>query len=1587
MAGYSKDATPATQGNRIATYFGQAANDWRDVLNNDEIDIYYVPALSRPFGPGRLAYHHKWGGGTYSIDSACATSTTAIHLACQALSSRECDTAIAGGGSLCVSPSTFAGLSKSGMISDNGGCRTFHDDADGYARGEGIGVVVLKRLEDAMADNDNVLGVIRGHARTYTTTSTSITHPSAESQARVYREVLRQTAMLPEEIAYVEMHGTGTQAGDLEEITSVIEVLGKQRSRSNVLTVGAVKANVGHGEGAAGVTSLIKVLMMLREKKIPPQPGLPFKINHNFPDLDALHVRIAGRGTKDVVLRPSPASRDGRIKCLISTFDATGGNTSLVVEEFASRLKSMEHPLKTHVVAVSAKTPTALHNNQKRLLDYLNRHPETALADVAYTTTARKMHEVLRASYTGSSIKDIVNKLRQDIMQQAQITSKKPKPHRLVFAFTGQGSQYTEMGRQLFLHNPDFAEMLRSYDQMCQHQGFPGFLNIIDGDHVKIDETSTVVVQLAIVALEIAIARLLKSWGVMPSLVIGHSLGEYAALCIAGVLSVSDTLYLVGRRAQLMEERLVPGQYAMLAVAKSLKATMHLLAAEINSLRQTQVACINAPESTVVSGPVSEIKHLQAVLAQQNSKATLLRTPYGFHSHHIDTILGDFEAVAQAIHFAAPKIPIASSLLGKVVDAGDRSVFSSDYLVRQARDCVDFTGAVQAYQNHPLARSQTVWIEIGPEPMSVSLARRTLAESSDQFAFTMKVNENNWTSVSNLLAMLYRAGVSINWARYHKHFSGSLSLLRLPSYAFDEKNYWKTYVERSSAGHVLAPAGELPAAQASQNPIFSTTSLQSIEREDDDGKTMTVMFASHTSEPKLFDAIQGHVVNGSAIVSMSIFCDMAKSAARYVYEKANSKQAMPSITIRDVDMTHALSVASKDPTQVIRTTISYSRSDVATVRFSSLNGAAVSMDHGSICVVFEDVRSWFAEQAQTSFLVDARVASLKEMSSKGMAHRLMKSVAYRLFDGLVAYGANYKAMEEVWIDSECRDAAATVQLPRVAAEAGKFLYNPFWSDGAVHLGGFLLNSGLKYPEDVGCLCTGLGSWHVLEELQVDETYTTYTAVQDSTTPNMLTGSAYIYDSHQKLVQVITGLRFHKMKKATMTAILGSRPSHAPIKAASPPEVIQPSQWSSSIEAIDFGATMTATPSQDGSEHGNIGKDSGYATPEQSIKPDTFATFLSIVASECGCSEAELDPSTVWSDVGLDSLMAITIIAIFRKRVGVELPVTFFLDHQTVATAKEALLGPSSAEDSPSQPSIDTRFQGLPSRQHAVENATTTVETACEPTVLSPTLDAEDGDIWVDAQQDVVNSKPVTPPEEVFVEIARPSQAVLLHGSPNSDGPKLFLLPDGSGSPSSYIGLPSLSPTLNIYAIQSPFVKHPSEFTCNVKTICDSFLDAIKTIQPSGPYLLGGFSFGALYAYEVMRSLLDQGQVIDQLVLIDMAVLKPPNPRISVTPPMLIEAGLLPTTGPLTAASKEHYLSTVRAMVSYNPQACLSAGPRKTLLLTSTDGLASSKSSELACWAHGDESALRGWDDLIPTAISRKHLDGAHFRLLKYPNVS
>ena len=921
-------------------------------------------------------------------------------------------------------------------------------------------------------------------------------------------------------------------------------------------------------------------------------------------------------------------------------------------------------------------------------------------------------------------------------------------------------------------------------------------------------------------------------------------------------------------------------------------------------------------------------------------------------------------------------MPIASTLLGKIIEKGQREVFSADYLIRQARERVDFMGALQAVQSNAGAATRASWVEVGPDTVCLGLVRRCLDIPESRLLLpTIKAADNNWLTMSSTLAALYQFGASVNWPQYHKEFKSSVTLLPLPTYAFDEKDFWTPFVERATS---LVPSQDPTMAiqQSSKPPAapaFSTTSLQWIEEEQLEEKAISVTFASRASDPSLYEAISGHVVNGMTVCSLSVFCDMAKSAARYAYQKLTKSTKTPIMDIHDMDMIHALVITGPDPGLIVRTKVSHSStSDVAEITFSSIDGAT-STEHGTCKVTYEDSTNWFSQLSHTSFLVKTRIQALKDMSIAGKSHRLMKAVIYKLFDNLVSYSESYQGLDEVWVDPECRDAVGTVKLPSIT-KSGNFLYNPFWIDSAIHLAGFLVNSSLKYPEDIACLSTGFDSWRLMDELQADEVYTTYVGMEELETPNMLSGAAYVYNSHQKLVQVTTGIRFQKMKKVVLETILRPAASNTN-KAITHHSDVPPAQ--KRLKNAISSASTPATQSSRSSDDGRGEQSTGTNTPASSIgddKPvDLLETLLPVVATEIGCSVSDMEPDTAFADLGMDSLMAITIIATFQKDTGIELPATFFLDHMTVAEAKEALSHNSPAEstdkliEEPKAP-----IEPLPAIVPTLELST-----------VAPSFES------LPKSMDEL-SKPsaslVSPPEERTASV-KPSKATLLHGSPSSTGPKLFLFPDGSGSPSRYIQLPSLGGDVNVYGLESPFLKAPAEYTCSLKDICNSFLAALKTVQPTGPYLFGGFSFGAIYAYEVSNMLLKSKEDVDGLFIIDMAVPRAYNGATVPAHEQIVEAGLLPSFGRLTPAHKEYVARTIKAMTKYSPTQCSPDNrPKRTILISSTTPLASGKDLELARWAKGSDSASRGWEELVgPVELHQINTD--HFSLFKHPAVS
>lgn len=686
-----------------------------------------------------------------------------------------------------------------------------------------------------------------------------MTRPHVGAQAAIFNNILDVANVDPLDVSYIEMHGTGTQAGDAVEMKSVLDVFAPgKRGSEHPLHLGSVKANVGHAESGSGVTALIKVLKMMDENEIPPHCGIKTKINHNFPtDLKMRNVNIALKPTD--WKRPEHGKKKRTV--FLNNFSAAGGNTALLLED-APSVVPMDHldPRSTHLVAVSGKSKISIQKNIEALVAFIDDNPKLSLPSLAYTSTARRMHHSHRVIVSGNGLKAIRDALQGlgpcEDLKPIPVSAKVPNVN---FVFTGQGVLYAGLARQLFEHISSFRASIHRFDRIAQSQGFPSFLPLIDGSLSGLEEVGPVVSQVGTACVQMALAQLWISWGVLPSTVIGHSLGEYAALHTAGVVSASDAIFLTGIRAQLLEERCNIGTHAMLAVKASLSSLSHYM-----TRASYEVSCINGPNETVLSGTISEIDSLSNLLTAQNIKCTKLDVAFAFHSSQVECILQDFDSAAQAVVFNEPSMPYMSPLLGEVIT--EKGILGPSYLSRACRETVNFKEALMAGKESGTVKVGSIWVEIGAHPVCSNMVKAVLGPHILALP-SLRRNGDAWKVLAESLSALFLAGLDIQWKEYHRDFKDALRVLQLPSYHWDSKNYWIQY----SNDFCLTKGDDKPAAiSAAPAPVLSTLSTSSVQRvvEQQLGhEKSTLVIESDLHHPSLVGVLQGHIVNGIALCS------------------------------------------------------------------------------------------------------------------------------------------------------------------------------------------------------------------------------------------------------------------------------------------------------------------------------------------------------------------------------------------------------------------------------------------------------------------------------------------------------------------------------------------------------------------------------------------------------------------------------------------------------------------------------------------------------------------------------------------------
>ena len=794
-AGYAPDSL---EGSRTGVFIGVSTTDYvrarQDSGDIRDVDGYQL--IGEPsFVAGRVSYTFGLMGPSKVIDTTCSSSLVALHDACQSLRLGESDMALAGGVNLMLSPYGFVLLSKFRALAPDGRCKTFDASADGYARGEGAGVVVLKRLSDAQADGDPILAVVRGTAVNHDGRSSGISVPNPAAQQAVIRAAMEQAAIDPAEIGYVEAHGTGTSLGDPIELRALQQVVGKHHAGGSPLLVGSVKTNIGHLEPAAGVAGLLKVVLALQHDEIPPHLHLT-EPNPNV-DWNALDIEVVTKR------RPWPAEQQVRTGA-ISSFGASGTNAHAIVSEPpAPRPAPDRAPARpVHVLTLSARSETALQALARRYATALRDDPALPVADVCLTTHVGRSRLSRGVAVAAASTAEIASGLDAFVAgrREDRTVTGTLAPHRqrkAAWLFTGQGAQYPRMG-ELLRSEPAYAAAL---DEVAAHldplldRPLAGLLALPPADPADPADPgsplhSTGYTQPALFAIEYALARLWQSWGVTPAAVMGHSVGEFAAATIAGVLDLADACRLIAARGRLMQA-LPPGGVMATVVCDEATARAAIAGHE----ETVSVAAVNGPVDTVVSGPAADVAAVTEALTKDGVKHRLLTVSHAFHSPLMRAALGELRAVAASITYHAPRIPLISNVTGKPVVAGE---IDADYWVRHAAGTVRFADGIRTLHDS----SFRTFLEIGPQPVLSGLGSRSLDDAECRFIPTLRRGADDCESVSTALGALHLRGTGVDWNAYH-HGDGARRV-PLPTYAWEGDSYWFPI----APDDVAVPAGE-----------------------------------------------------------------------------------------------------------------------------------------------------------------------------------------------------------------------------------------------------------------------------------------------------------------------------------------------------------------------------------------------------------------------------------------------------------------------------------------------------------------------------------------------------------------------------------------------------------------------------------------------------------------------------------------------------------------------------------------------------------------------------------------------------------
>lgn len=1018
----------------------------------------------------RISYAFDLKGPSLAVDTACSSALVAVHLACQSIWHGESTMALAGGVNILLLPTITVSFSKGGFMSPDGRCKSFDDRANGYVRSEGAGIVVLKPLSQARADGDSIYAVIRGSAVNQDGTTNGIASPNPQAQEAVLREAYRQAAIDPSQVQYIEAHGTGTTVGDRIELQALGAVASPNRPQGDYCAIGSVKTNIGHAETAAGIAGLIKVALALKHQQIPPS------LHCQQPNSSVPWQQLALRVQQQ--LTPWYRGANPAIAG-VNSFGFGGTNAHVVVEEAATTKKRRSSDRPFHLFTLSAKNFNALRDLAKSYQTFLVSQAEINLADLCFTLNSRRTHFQHRLALVTDTIEHLHASLQKFIDGETDTRYKQVRDRpKIVFLFTGQGSQYIGMAKALYRTQPHFRATLDRCSQLLEPYLGESLIKLLyppkkleKVQSAKLDRTRYT--QPALFAIEYSLAQLWLSWGVQPQVVLGHSLGEYVAAAIAGVFGLEDGLKLIAARGRLMEELAPNG--AMVAVA-----------AEISQVRkaiepyekEVSIAAINSPQNVVISGEKEAIARLVKDFTAAKIKTTPLKVSHAFHSPLMESAIAEFRAIASEITYYPPQIELISNLTGK---ASDREIATPEYWCEHILKPVNFADSIAnlARQEEP------IFLEIGSKPILLGLVRECLPEKVNLLLPSLRPDVNDWQQMLASLSQLYLQGIPLDWQNIY--VNNHYRVLHLPTYPFQRQSYWW---EGAKLQDNLA-------SETSKDLIHPLLGKRLTLANSD-----TIYFQNKISQACPV-YLKDHVVFDRPVLPATAYLEIAYAAGHYLSQSA--------VNLEDLRIERPLIIDRPQTIQVLLTAVDELNYRFEIFSLSEEENAKSSLLHASGKITIPKV----TENGNTAIDLQELLSEFSTEIDRSHYYQQMSQQGLN-------YGSAFQGIQQLWVDRD--RALGKIQLPESAIEENEnYFFHPALLDACLQVLGTTLTEGESQDT---YLPIGVKRWQIFHPPAT----TIWTQIElKNLSPNSKVADLEIYDDRGIRIAKLEGLSLRRLE--------------------------------------------------------------------------------------------------------------------------------------------------------------------------------------------------------------------------------------------------------------------------------------------------------------------------------------------------------------------------------------------------------------------------------------------------------------------------